>query len=233
MSRGKRYEEPKLNMKKVFAVLIAFAVLIMFVIIINGAISKGQDKGKISSESYYTIYKDEKYGVINSNGETIIDPSYKELIIIPNSKNDVFLCTYDVDYESGTYKTKALNKKNEEIFTEYSKIEALENNDENNNMWYEDSVLRVEKDGKYGLIDLTGKKILDTQYEDITALEGIKNSIKIKDNEKVGIVDKEGKTIIEPKYSDISNLGKDNKAGFIVKSEDGKYGIIDYSSNQV
>lgn len=233
MSRGKRYEEPKLNMKKVFAVLIAFAVLIMFVIIINGAISKGQDKGKISSESYYTIYKDEKYGVINSNGETIIDPSYKELIIIPNSKNDIFLCTYDVDYESGTYKTKALNKKNEEIFTEYSKIEALENNDENNNMWYEDSVLRVEKDGKYGLIDLTGKKILDTQYEDITALEGIKNSIKIKDNEKVGIVDKEGKTIIEPKYSDISNLGKDNKAGFIVKSEDGKYGIIDYSSNQV
>lgn len=33
MSRGKRYEgEPKLNIKKVFAVLIAIAVIIMFII---------------------------------------------------------------------------------------------------------------------------------------------------------------------------------------------------------
>ena len=33
MSKGKRYDgEPKLNMKKVFAVFIAIAVIIMFVI---------------------------------------------------------------------------------------------------------------------------------------------------------------------------------------------------------
>ena len=32
MSRGKRYDtEPKLNMKKVFAVIIAIAVIIMFI----------------------------------------------------------------------------------------------------------------------------------------------------------------------------------------------------------
>ena len=33
MSKGKRYEgEPKLNLKKVFAVIIAIAVIVMFVI---------------------------------------------------------------------------------------------------------------------------------------------------------------------------------------------------------
>ena len=33
MSRGKRYEEPKLNMKKVFAVILAIAVIIMFIFV--------------------------------------------------------------------------------------------------------------------------------------------------------------------------------------------------------
>ena len=42
MSRGKRYEqEPKLNLKKVFAVVIAIAVVIMFVFIIKGILLNG------------------------------------------------------------------------------------------------------------------------------------------------------------------------------------------------
>ena len=31
MSRGRRYEEPKLNMKKVFAVILAIVVVVMFI----------------------------------------------------------------------------------------------------------------------------------------------------------------------------------------------------------
>ena len=234
MNKGRRYDdEPKLNMKKVFAVIVAIVVILMSIFVIKGALSKGNSKGKISSESYYTIYENEKYGVINSNGDIIVDPAYKELIIIPNSKNDVFICTYDVDYSSGTYKTKALDSKNEEIFTEYSKVEAIQNNDKNNNIWYEDSVLKVQKDGKYGLINLTGKVLLDMQYDEIEALEGIKNSLIIKKDGKLGIVDKDGKIIVEPKYLDITNLGKDNKSGFIIKDTNEKYGVIDYSSNVV
>ena len=42
MSKGKRYDgEPKLNMKKVFAVFIAIAVIIMFVI---GITSQSKNK---------------------------------------------------------------------------------------------------------------------------------------------------------------------------------------------
>ena len=233
-SRGKRFEnEPKLNMKKVFAVLIAIAVVIMFVFIIKGIIEKGTDKGKITGESYYTMFKDNKWGVINSKGETVIDPSYAEMIIIPNSKKDVFICTYDVNYENGDYKTKALNSKNEQIFTKFDKIEAIQNSDDNNNLWYEENSLRVQKDGKYGLINLDGKEILSCEYDEINAIKGINNSIKNKKDEKYGIVNAEGKVIIENKFTDIETLGNNDKSGFIVKGEDGKVGVVNYLGLQV
>ena len=40
MGRGKRYEEQKLNLKKVFAVIVAIAVVIMFIFIIKGILTK-------------------------------------------------------------------------------------------------------------------------------------------------------------------------------------------------
>lgn len=40
MSRGKRYEEPKLNIKKVIAVIVAILVIIMFGIMIKWNITK-------------------------------------------------------------------------------------------------------------------------------------------------------------------------------------------------
>ena len=51
-------------------------------------------------------------------------------------------------------------------------------------LWYEKSVLKVSKDGKYGLIDLTGKKIIEAEYEEIVPVVGIENSFKIKKDGK-------------------------------------------------
>ena len=42
-NRGRRYEEPKLNMKKVFAVILAIIVLIMFVFVIKGILTKDSE----------------------------------------------------------------------------------------------------------------------------------------------------------------------------------------------
>ena len=53
MSRGRRYDtEPKLNMKKVFAVAIAIIVIIMFIFIIKGLLSKDTTTGKITTLQY-------------------------------------------------------------------------------------------------------------------------------------------------------------------------------------
>lgn len=234
MSRGKRYDtEPKLNMKKVFAVIIAIIVIIMFIFIIKGLLTQESTTGKIVSKSYFASYKDNKWGVIDSEGNNVIDPSYKEMIVIPNSKMGVFICTYDVNYDTGEYKTKALNQKNEEIFTKYDKIEAVQNTDKAGNLTYDQNVLKIEKDGKYGLINFSEQEITAIDYEEITAILGIENSFKVKKDGKYGIVDNEGKIVVEPKYADIDILGKDNKSGFIVKDDTGKYGMIDYSNNQV
>lgn len=234
MSRGRRYDdEPKLNMKKVFAVIIAIIVIIMFIFIIRGLLTKDNKTGKIISKSYFAAYKDDKWGVIDESGNNIIDSSYKEMIVVPNNKVGVFICTYDIDYSTGEYKTKVLNEKNQEIFTDYSKIEAIQNKDENDNLWYEQNVLKVQKDGKYGLINLTGKQVVSMEYDEITAISGVENSFKVQKDGKYGIVDNEGKIVIEPQYADIDVLGKDNKSGFIVKNDTGKYGIVNYSNNPI
>ena len=233
-SRGRRYDkEPKLNIKKVIAVILAIVVIVMFVIIIKNIVTSDGDNARISSLSYFVSFENDKWGVIDSNGNNVINPSYEEMIIIPNSKKDVFLVTYDVDYNAGTYSTKALNSKNEEIFTEYNQIEAIQNKDDSNNLWYEQNVLKVQKDNKYGLINLDGKVLQEPQYDEITAVSGIENAFKVKKDNLYGIVDNEGKIILQPEYADIINLGDDNLSGYIIKNQEQKYGIVDYTASQV
>ena len=232
--RGRRYDnEPHLNYKKVIAVILVLVVIVMIIFMIKKILSQGKETGKITSASYYSLFTENKWGIIDSNGNVIINPSYQEMIKVPNNKKDVFLCTYDINNESGEYKTKALNSKNEEIFTQYNQIEALENINKNNDLWYEENVLKVKKDDKYGLIDLTGKEIIPCEYENITVISGIKNSIKIQKDGKYGLVTTEGNIILEPQYTDILNLGEDYKNGYIVINEEKKYGVVDYLGKQI
>ena len=91
----------------------------------------------------------------------------------------------------------------------------------------------MQKDGKIGLIDLTGNEIIPIEYDEISAIPEIENSFKVKKDSKYGIVDGDGKTVVQAQYADIDVLGKDNKSGFIVKNDSGKYGIVDYSNTQI
>ncbi len=233
MSRGRRYnKEKKLNLKKVFAVLIAIIVIIMVAIGIRKLLSQDKTE-KITNESYYSAYENNKYGIINSKGETIIEPAYAELIIVPNQNKDVFLCTYDVNYESNTYKTKALNRKNEEIFTNYDNVEPLENHNKNNVIKYNSSTLKVQKDGKYGLINIEGKEILPCEYDKIYEINDLENSIVVEKEGKVGLVDNNGKIVIDIKYKQIKKLTDDYKNGYIVVDENEKYGTVDCANNIV
>ena len=229
-SKGKRFEdEPQLNFKKVIAVVIAIAVIIMFVFIIRGILT---EEKPIVNQRYYVMFKDNKYGVIDSNGEIIISPSYEEFIVIPNNKRDVFICTYDFDEETEERKTKAINAKHEEILQGYDLIETIHNTGKSGNLWFEHNVLKVKKDGKYGLINLDGKVLLPVEYEEITTLEGIENSLKIKKDGKYGIANDEGTIVLDVEYADISSLGDDDKSGFIVKNAEGKFGVVTYAGSK-
>ena len=145
MSRGKRYDgEQKLNLKKVFAVIIAIAVIIMIIIGINKLFSNESElQTKAVALRYFPVYTNEKWGVIDSNGNIIINPEYDEYIVIPDNSKAIFICTINVDYENNTYETKVLNEKKEELFTNYDLVEPIENYDESNNLWYATSILKV------------------------------------------------------------------------------------------
>lgn len=229
-NRGRRYDnEPKLNLKKVIGVILALAVIVMIVVSIVNIVKTSKDKVEVKKYSYYTAYQNGKFGVINDEGETVIEPIYNDIVSIPNNSKAIFICTYDVNDTDGTYKTKAINEKNEEILTGYDKIEAIDNYDSKQNIWYEDNILRVSKNGKYGLIDFEGKEVLACDYDEITALKGVKSNIVVKKAGNVGLVNEKGQTIVPVQYKDIIALKEGYKNEYIIINENNQYGVISTS----
>jgi len=234
MSKGKRYDsEPKLNLKKVFGVVIAFAVLIMIIISIAKILKSNKDKTIITSTTYFPVYLNNKWGVIDDNGILVIDANYDEMVVVPNNKKAVFICIYDINDETGEYKTKAVNEKNEEILKGYEKIEAIDNYDSKQNIWFENSVLKVQKNGKFGLIDLTGKQLLNCEYDNIYALKSLNDSFVVEKDGKIGLVNSKGQLTIDLKYSTIEILKEGYKDAYLVKDENGLYGIVGISGSQI
>ena len=227
VSRGNRYEEkPKLNVKKVAATLIAIIAVILVILSIKNALTKKISVKNISvQKAYFTVYTNNKWGVIDNEGKTIIAPTYDEMIIIPDKNKDVFICTCDVNYEDGTYNTKVLNSKGSAILANYNKVEPIENNTKNK-IWYETGILKYENNGKYGLIDFTGKLVLSPEYDNIYSVQGVEKSIIVEKDGKKGLVNSLGEIIIEPKYNEITSLTDDYANGYIVKDDTEKYGVI-------
>ena len=215
MSKGKRFDEPKLNLKKVFGVLIGLIVMIMVIVSIVKLIKNHHENNQLIGTAYFTVLENNKWGVIDNKGNVIIQPTYDEMITIPNNQKGIFICIYDTNEADGTYKTKVLNEKNEQLFSQYETIEAIDNY-EDSTIWYEDNVLKVKSDNKYGLINFKGEKVLDTVYDDITSLKGVKNSLILKKDGNIGICNNYGNIIADTIYKDAKALGNNYENGYII-----------------
>ena len=229
MSKGRRYDgEQKLNLKKVFAVVAVIVIIILAILGIRKILKS--DKNTVVSKNielhYFTLFKNGNWGVINSSGDTIIEPANSEMVEIPDKSKAVFICTYDVSTVDESFKTKAINDKNQEIFTGYDNIFTIQNYDDNNNLWYEANVLKVQKDGKYGLINLDGKEILPCEYDSITATKGVKNCLLVKNDTNTGIVNTNGTIVVPVQYLSVEPIEKDVNNGYIVKNNESKFGVI-------
>ncbi len=216
--------------KKVSIIIVAIIVIISLAISIYIPNKDRLSNEKIdTSKNYVTIEKDGKVGV--KDGENvIIEPQYDK-IIIPNEHKDVFMC------ESGE-DAKFVNSKNEEIFQNYDDVELIEYADSK----YEKNILRYEKNGKYGLLNINGKTITDAKYEDLTSLTDKEGEVLVKENGEYGIIDEKGNTKIKNKYDSIQSDGfytdesGYKKAGYIVSvvTNDGyRYGYYDSDGVQV
>jgi len=227
---GRRYDdEPKLNYKKLVAVVIGLAVVIMMIVSIIKIINDDGVIKEPNGKNYFTIYSSNKWGVIDDEGNVVINPTYEEMIIIPNKENPIFICVYDVNDEKDTYKIKVINEKNEEILKGYEKCEPIDNYDSKGNIWYEDNVLRVKKGGKVGLIDFTGKELLPCEYTEITALKGATSNFLVTKDGNIGLVNEKGQIIIPVKYQQILTLKEGYKNEYIIIDEQGLLGLISTS----
>lgn len=216
--------------KKVSITIVAIIVIVSLAISIYIPNKERLSNEKIdTSKNYETIEENGKVGV--KDGEnTIIEPQYDK-IIIPNEHRDVFMC------ESGE-DAKFVNSKNETIFQNYDDVELIEYADSK----YEKNILRYEKNGKYGLLNITGKTITDAKYEDLTSFSNKEGEVLVKENGEYGIIDEKGNSKIKNKYDSIQSDGfytdenEYKKSGYIVCviTNDGyRYGYYDCDGVQV
>lgn len=224
----------KINVKILAIVIAIIAIIgIVFFLIIKPAKNdKSYVLEKIAEEDYkyFAVLADEKYGVIDTKGQIIIENKYNK-IIIPNPTKDVFIVTNEDET------TDVLNKDSQNLFTEFKNVQAIEINSSVSNLPYEKSVLKYEENGKYGLLDFSGKKLTDAIYEEISSVNFKEGEILAKRNDKYGVINNKGTELIAFDYDQIEgdkyyNNGNYLKSGYIVKrttNEGYRYGYI--SSN--
>lgn len=224
-------------MKKKKVLIIGLIVIIVALIVTTIILAnrgKEYELEKIEKYSYFKLYKDELYGVIDEQGNIIIEPKYN-VVNIPNPSKAIFFCYYDYNSTTGEYKTKVLNEENVEIFTQYEQVLPLACEESTSEIPFEKSVLKYKENEKYGLIDFDGKKITKPIYEEIESLEYKEGTIIVKQEGKYGLINIKGKQIIKPEYDDIKADGYYTKqaqysdSGYIVqtKTQDGyRYGYI-------
>ena len=226
-------------MKKKVIVVLSIIILIIGIISI---IKYNKNKSKfnytieqISEVNYFLLMQNNKYGVINKNGDIVVDPIY-DVVEIPNASKPVFICKGNYDQNSGEYNIQVFNDKKAPILYQYYTVEAIKLNNVESNGNYEKSVLKYKSDNKYGLIDFSGNKITDAIYDSIEGFNYREGILLVKKSDKYGIINIKGASIIKPKYDEIlcdeyyTTDSKYDKSGYIVgtKTDKGmRYGYID------
>lgn len=230
-------------MKKNKKLVVIIILVIIFAVIISIMIASKKEETKIeyniaeiNSYEYLKYSESGKIGVIDKAGNVIINAEYQE-IVIPNPEKDIFICT-----SYGEEKNKVLNSKGEEQLKKYDNIEPIKLKNIASVLCYEKSVLKYEKDGKYGLINFNGKELTQNNYSSIENLQATEGKFLVKNEEKYGIINISGTELVKCNFDKISTdgyLSNENgyiKAGFIVaqKQDDGyKYGYIDYTGKEI
>lgn len=227
----------ELNMKKKNLIIIGLIVILVGIVIFRTIVSVKYkyEITKVSEYNYYICLENNKYGVIDKQGQNIIEAKYDN-IVIPNPEKDVFIC-YKADNS-----VEILNSKKENKFTEYESVEPTKLKSVASTLSYEKGTLVYKQDGKYGIINLDGKRITKNIYDSIENLAPTEGKYLVSQNQKYGVIDLKGNTVVKTEYDKITSdeyyTEKDEykKSGFIVsvKTEDGyKCGYISYNGKKL
>lgn len=189
---------------------------------------------KVSEYNYFVVKENDKYGVIDANGNKIIETNYDN-VVIPNPNKAIFVC-YRGD------KTEVFNDKKENLFRNYDNVEPLRLKGVSTDLMYEKSVLKYSKDGKYGIINFNGKKITSPIFDEIDTLQFKEGELLVKKDNKYGVINIKGAEIVKANYDKIEadkyydeNIGYKN-CGYIVSittDEGYRYGYINKDGKEL
>ena len=220
--------------KKIIILIVILLIIIAVAVGITMYLNNQRYNYELSEISndqiqYYKLEQDGKYGVIDREGNIVVEPVYST-IDIPNPTLPVFIKSDDAQNFS------AIDNNGNDILTGYESVEAISINNISSNIPYEKTVLKYKQGGLYGLIDMQGNKITDNIYNSITNIDYKEGNLKVEQNGQYGVINIKGTTIIKPEYESIIADGyydeetKYERAGFIlrIKTDDGyKFGYAD------
>jgi len=185
--------------------------------------------------NFYKYYSNEKFGVIDKDGNIKIEANYQD-VIIPDPTYGICFLLNNQEIE------KVVNEKNEEIFTEFEKVLPIPVTGLIGEIPYEKKVLIYEENGKQGLIDFNGKELTKAKFNSIESLPYKEGELLCKTDDNVYILNENGKEKIKLEsgieifadgYYESENI---KKSGYIISKQtnDGMYyGYLNYKGKSI
>lgn len=209
------------------ALIIAIIVILLIVAIVAVMKITANNKYKVKLEEiteadakYFILIKDNKYGVIDKDGQVVIEPEYNE-IKIPNPSRDIFICSLG----EGDNGFKAIKSNKEEIWKEFNSVDAISIRAITSLVPYEKTVLKYKQGNLWGLMDFDGNKITEAIYEEIGTVDYKEGFLKVKKEGLFGVINIKGKEILKAEYDNVLSDGyynektKYEEAGFILRTK--------------
>jgi len=169
-----------------------------------------ENSGYIIGIKYEDGYR---YGYLDENAKEILEVKYNNIErVLDIEADDIYL----IAYENG--KGAIIKNKKEITDYEYQKIEKVEN----------EELFWVEKNQKYGILNLKGETVLDTEYEEVY-IEGI--NIFAKKEEQDYIFDLNGNKLENIDYS--RKYKTENENYFITVDGEDLYGVVDKNEKSI
>ena len=222
------------NVKIIIAVIILLLAIIVGIVIFKMS-GKDRTVAVIEEEpyEYFAMYSlDQKVGIVDKKGKTLIKPEYTT-IYIPNQSKEVFFCFKGDEYQ-------ILDSKGKDIFEEFSSVSPITISDTSLEM--EKNVLCYEEKGKYGLVDYDGKKLTGAIYDKVESLKNKPGCILVKKDGLYGVLDSYGNVVVDIKYNSVksdefcSETEGYLRTGYIVTEKTSTgiiYGYIDYNGEKL
>lgn len=183
------------------------------------------------NEGYAVVMNTKYYGVINTKGETVIEPDYAAIGLPSDGKIVAIHKKYEEKPDEGNYTVLALNGETISTFSA-KKMEIIVP------VFVDGKLIAAErKDGErvgMGIIDAQGEWVLKPSKK-IKSIDDLKGGNLIYyDGDNYGVMSLEGNVVIRPKYASLAFADESGKLLFAKKNNgDDEYKLIDLEDNQV